>query len=203
MLPSSNVRRACHLMPRGDQALFFAGERFVTINLTTGMTDSVASPGVQTIIEAWPGLHQAMFPEVDAILQNPIVPSEAYFFYREKYILIDVLTRQKVFSAPKVIVDEWPSLKSVGFTTVDAAVLMNDGTAYFFRGDQYVRVDVQPGTHNDTVVGRGPKPIHGNWHVLDNVGFSTVDAILTSPTGGNQYFFNGVDYVRMVITPGK
>ena len=201
VLPASKLRRACHLMPKGDQAIFFAGEQFVTINLTSGMTDTVASPGSQTIIEAWPGLHQSMFPEVDAILGNPANSNEAYFFLREKYVLMDITTRQKVFE-PKVIVDEWPSLKSAGFTTVDAAVLMDDSSAYIFRGDQYVRITVAPGTNNDTII-TGPKPIAGNWHVLDNVGFTTVDAILTSPVGGNQYFFSGVDYVRMVITPGE
>ena len=81
-------------------------------------------------------------------------------------------------------------------------MLLDDGTAYFLRGDKYVRIEVNPGTHKDIVVGSGPKPIKGNWSVLDSVGFKSVDAILTSPRGGDTYFFNGKDYVRMKINPG-
>lgn len=203
-LPASNVRRACMLLPSRDEAVFFAGTRFVTIRLNTDniLEDTIAPGGVQNIMDAWPPLHEAQFVAVDAMLPNPSNSNEAYFFFEEKYILINLATRKKVFDA-KVIANEWPSLRQVGFTTVDAAVLMDDGTAYFFRGNLYVRVRVKPGTNNDEVVGSGPKPIRGNWSVLDQVGFDTVDAILTSPQGGNTYFFSGNDYVRMKIRPGR
>ena len=203
VLPAAHVQRACTLLPSGNEAIFFADTRFVTLKLDTSrnLEDTIAPGGVQIIVDAWPALHEAQFVAVDAILPNPANKNEAYFFYQDKYILVNLTTRKKVFNA-KVIVQEWPSLKQVGFSTVDAAVLLDDGTAYFFRGDKYVRIEVNPGTHKDKVVGSGPKPIKGNWSVLDSVGFKSVDAILTSPRGGDTYFFNGKDYVRMKINPG-
>jgi len=203
VLPAPHVRRACMLLPSGKEAIFFADTRFVTLRLDTdhNLEDTIAPGGVQSIVDAWPALHGAQFLAVDAVMPNPANEKEAYFFYQEKYILVNITTKKEVFHA-KTIVEEWPSLRQVGFNTVDAAVLMDHGTAYFFRGDQYVRVDVKPATNADKVVGSGPKPIRGNWSVLDQVGFNTVDAILTSPHGGNTYFFSGNDYVRMKIHPG-
>ncbi|KAI3317683.1 Hemopexin-like domain-containing protein [Xylariaceae sp. AK1471] len=202
VLPASHVRRACMLLPSQNDAIFFADTQVVTLQLDTdhNLEDKIAPGGVKNIVDVWPALHEAKFLGVDAVLPNPSNNHEAYFFFREHYILVNITTRQKVFDA-KVIANEWPSLRQVGFSTIDAAVLMDDGTAYFFRGKQYVRVEVKPGTNDDTVVGSGPKPIRGNWSVLDQVGFDTVDAILTSPHDGNTYFFSGNDYVRMVIKP--
>ncbi|KAF8211831.1 hypothetical protein K438DRAFT_1751451 [Mycena galopus ATCC 62051] len=80
-------------------------------------------------------------------------------------------------------------------------MLMGDGTAYFFRNNYYMRVEVNTGTNDDKVVGSGPKLIRDNWSVLNDVAFDTVDAILTSPHRGNTYFFSGNDYVRMRINP--
>jgi hypothetical protein len=42
---------------------------------------------------------------------------------------------------------------------IDEAVVWNDGTAYFFKGEQYVRYDIAA----DRVESRYPKPIAGNW----------------------------------------
>lgn len=203
-LPSSHIRRACMLLPSKDEAIFFADTRFVTLRLDTAhnLEDTIAPGGVQSIVDAWPALHEANFLAIDAVIPNPKNSDEAYFFFRDKYILVNITTRQKVFNA-KNIVEEWPSLRQVGFNTVDAAVLLSDGTAYFFRGSQYVRVDVRPGTNGDTVVGTGPKPIQGNWPVLDQAPFKTVDSILTSPHGGDTYFFSGSNYLKMIIHPAS
>ncbi|KIK57428.1 hypothetical protein GYMLUDRAFT_759086 [Collybiopsis luxurians FD-317 M1] len=203
VLPASHVRRACMLLPSGKEAVFFADTRCVTLQLDHNLKDTITPADVQNIVDAWPALHEAQFLGVDAVIPNPANrKEEAFFFYQEKYILVNINTRKKVFHA-KIIVREWSSLKKVGFSTVNAAVLMDDGTAYFFRGNQYVRVDIKPGTNHDKVVGSGPKPIKGNWSVLDQVGFDTVDAILSTPQGGNHYFFSGNDYVRMKIHPGS
>lgn len=203
-LPPSRVRRACMLLPSGEEAIFFADTRFVTLKLDrwNSLADTIAPGGVQSIATSWPALHEAQFLSVDAVLPNPANTDEAYFFYRENYILVNITTRKKVFDAINIL-DNWPSLKQVGFPTVDAAVLLSDGTAYFFRGDQYVRVDVQPGTNDDKVVESGPLDIRDYWNVLDQSGFRTVDAILQSPLGGNTYFFCDDDYVRMIIKPGE
>lgn len=204
-IPALRVRRACMLRPGGRSAFFFADTRFATLNLnnSSNLEDTLAPGGVQSLVNAWPALHEAGFPAIDAMIPNPANENEAYVFFREKYILLDITTRTKVFEA-KTIVEQWPSLMSAGFTTVDAAVVVQDGTAYFFRGNQYVRVRIKPGTNDDTVVGSGPKSIRGNWPVLEQVSFDTVDSILPHPHIQNTfYFFSGNDYIKMAFQPGR
>ena len=52
-----------------------------------------------------------------------------------------------VIDGPKGIKEEWTSLRSAGFNTIDAALLnpVNSEQAYFFRGDQYVLIYIQQG----------------------------------------------------------
>ncbi|KAF3069823.1 hypothetical protein GL218_07887 [Daldinia childiae] len=191
-------------IPSKNEAIFFADTRFVTLKLDDAHNpeDTIAPEGVRSIIDAWPALYEANFPAIDAILPHPKNSDQAYFFFRDRYTLVNITTRQKVFDAKKII-DFWPSLKQVGFNTVDTAVLLSDETAYFFRGSQYVHVTVKPGTNDDKVIGNGPKPIKSNWPVLDKASFETVDAILPSPHGRDTNFFSGSNYVKMIIHEGS
>ncbi len=53
-----------------------------------------------------------------------------------------------IVDGPSQIIDGWASLKGAGFKTVDT-ILPNPSNleeAYFFSGERYVRIKVNPGT---------------------------------------------------------
>jgi hypothetical protein len=51
------------------------------------------------------------------------------------------------------------------------------GRTYFFSHGQYVVVNVNSGTTNDTIAW-GPKPIFGNWPTLVNAGYYYLDWVV-------------------------
>lgn len=136
-----------------------------------------------------------------------IETGKGYFFNRTKYIRVDNIQIGKsgdfVAAGPTTIPNSWPSLKAAGFDSVDAVLNMGGGTAYFFRGSNYARVDgIQAGKDTDKLAA-GPSPIATTWPSLAQAGFETVDAVL-SMGGGVAYFFSGTRYIRVKgIAVGK
>lgn len=70
------------------------------------------------------------------------------------------------------------------------------GSAYFFNGSKYVRVDgILPGQDTDkTAV--GPASISSGWKSIAAAGFDSVDAVLKM-SNGVAYFFSGDHYIRV------
>ena len=60
---------------------------------------------------------------------------------------------------PKPIANNWPGFPAAFAAGVDAAIVWNNGKAYFFRGSQYIRYDMKA----DKVDAGYPKPIAGAW----------------------------------------
>ncbi|MFE2023233.1 hemopexin repeat-containing protein, partial [Streptomyces sp. NPDC059499] len=78
---------------------------------------------------------------------------------------------------------------------LDAGVVWPDGNAYFFRGSQYVRYDIE----NDKVAPGYPLPIADYWPGL-------WPADLTGGVvwnDGKAYFFRGSEYMRFDIESEK
>ena len=81
-----------------------------------------------------------------------------------------------------------------------AAVLWNDGTAHFFKGTQFLTVDVAKKT-----VTQAPKPIAGNWKGWPASWNRRIDAIIPFWGDGEKgiiCFFCGGEYVRFNIATG-
>ncbi|MET0789277.1 MAG: hemopexin repeat-containing protein [Cellulomonas sp.] len=94
---------------------------------------------------------------------------------------------------------EWHGFTEAGFAdSVDAAINWQNGRIYFFRGDQYLRYDLEP----DRVADGYPRPIAGNWPGLAEAGFTTIDAAMNWGNG-KAYFFRGDQYVRYDVTADK
>lgn len=86
-----------------------------------------------------------------ACFLDPSRNGRAYFFYANKYVVIDVnpsTTDDTIALGPKLLVDNWPSLMKAGFGEVDAVLPnpSNSDQMYFFSMEQYVLVNVQLGT---------------------------------------------------------
>ncbi|MFJ1213689.1 enterotoxin A family protein, partial [Burkholderia pyrrocinia] len=190
-----------------SQAYFFHGKRYVLVDVKPGTNSDYIINGPKDIASEWPSLRTAGFTSVDAALTNPDDYREAYFFSGTKYVLVRVnpgTNSDYIVVGPKDIASEWPSLRTAGFTSVDAALTNPDDhrEAYFFSGTKYVRVRVNPGTNSDYIV-VGPKDIASEWPSLRKAGFTSVDAALTNPDDNREaYFFSGTKYVRVRVNPG-
>jgi hypothetical protein len=90
---------------------------------------------------------------------------KAWFFKDSQYLRYNVAS-DVVETAPKPIVGNWGEMGwPKGWTTgIDAAVYgagPSAGKIYFFRGDQYIRYELQ-----SDIVEHGPAPVVGNWTML-------------------------------------
>ena len=84
---------------------------------------------------------------------------KAYFFKGSKYIRYDIKTDKVDVGYPKPIAGNWPGFPAAFAAGIDAAIVWNNGKAYFFKGAQYIRYDIK----TDKVDAGYPKPIAGNW----------------------------------------
>ena len=76
--------------------------------------------------------------------------TKVYFFKDKQYVAIQYTpgtTDDKIINVPKTITDYWPALKQAGFDTVDTVLPFPEdpNTAYFFHGEQYARIQINPG----------------------------------------------------------
>jgi hypothetical protein len=189
------------------RAYFFCWNKYVAINIAAGSTGDTIAWGPKTLIGNWPSLVKANFGYVDAALPSPSKKNEMYFFFREKYALVNIkpgTTDDFIINGPKPILSEWPSLRKAGFNTVDAVLPSpaDSNETYFFSGERYVLVYFEPGRVDDYIV-NGPKSIITEWPSLRKAGFKTVDTILPHPDNKHQaYVFSGDQYVLIYFKPG-
>jgi len=73
---------------------------------------------------------------------------------------------------------------------------------YFFKGNQYVKINFgTPGQTDDTIA-YGPTEFVKEWASLKETGFSRIDAILPIPGHDHRaYFFSGSKYARIEYVP--
>jgi hypothetical protein len=153
--------------------------------------------------------------------------SKAYFLNLKQYVQyeMDPATEGVEAGYPRPIVGNWPGLEEafegsqpIDFSSggPDSAILWNNGKAYFFRGEEYVRYTmdparewVDPGTMDPVREGVDPgypKPIAGNWPGLAEAFALTIanriDAAIAWGNG-KAYFFSGDRYVRYEMDPAR
>jgi hypothetical protein len=87
---------------------------------------------------------------------------------------------------PKAIAEDWPG---VDFDRIDAALTVAPDKVYFFRGSEYIRVDVAKG---------GPRVIGSHDLIKNRWSGVTFDRIDTAIYWGNSkvYLFSGDQYIR-------
>ncbi|KAK3313332.1 Hemopexin-like domain-containing protein [Apodospora peruviana] len=207
--------KTCFEEPSINEAYFFKSERYARIKYTPSTNDDTITYGPTAISAEWKTLVQAGFSSIDAAfaIRDKDHANQIYVFSGTSYVRIKFFPGtpdEKILNGPTSIVSGWASLDKAGFKSVDAVLpIMNggyEGQAYVFKGDQYVRVKVNPGVHRGDTITYGPASIKENWTSLAKVGFKTVDAVLSvSGAKGyeNQaYFFYGDEYVRVKVAPG-
>lgn len=190
--------KSCFSVEMGT-GYFFNRSRYVRadgVNATGNQGPAAIGP-VQ-IFTHWRSLQQAGFDSVDAVLH--VGGGVAYFFRGTQYIRVDHIEvgqdTDVLAVAPTDIATGWPSIAAAGFVTVDAALSMGNGVAYFFSDTRYIRVQgIVVGQGGDNVA-FGPTEIINEWPSLNNAGFWSVDAVFS--VGDNEaYFFSGSRNVRV------
>jgi hypothetical protein len=137
---------------------FFKGTQYIRYDIASDKVD----PGYpKPIAGNWPGLWTS---GIGAAVVWP--NGKAYFFKGSQYIRYDIATDKVDVGYPKPITGNWPGFPATFATGVSAAVVWNNGKAYFFRGTQYIRYDIA----SDKVDPGYPKPIAGNWPGLWTTG---------------------------------
>lgn len=151
----------------------------------------------------WPGLEQLGFSNADAWL--PIrgeagAEYDKYVFYGSSFgrITLDPPTRK--VGGPWKITDKLTSLGKAWLDSIDAALNVpgKGHEVYFFRGSQYVRVNVK----EDRMV-YDPASLAKGCPGLTKVGFDAVDTLLEVPGKSNQViFFRGKKSVTAEVVAG-
>jgi Hemopexin/Astacin (Peptidase family M12A) len=158
------------------------------------MKDGVAVPGGNDINAQDATFAAQIYPV--AVSPSSIWPNgKAYFFKGAQYLRYDPATDKTDAGYPKPIAGNWPGFPAGFATGVNAGVIWNNGKAYFFKGNKYIRYDIAA----DKTDAGYPKPIAGNWPGLwtDNI-----DAVIVWPNS-KAYFFKGSQYIRYDLATGK
>ncbi|KAK3312374.1 Hemopexin-like domain-containing protein [Apodospora peruviana] len=202
--------RTCFPVPYNPgQAYFFHGAKYARVKFTPSSSTEEITYGPASISQNWKTLTEAGFDSVDAALPVPGHPNQVYFFSGSKYVKIQFTpssTEERIVFGPRRIGDKWKTLAQAGFFTVDAVLPVpgHVDQAYFFSGDEYVKVRFTAGTSQEEIL-YGPRKIWDEWKTLAKAGFSTIDAILPVPGHENDqaYFFSGSQYCRIKFTPSS
>lgn len=128
--------------------------------------------------------------------------STGHVFRGDKYYKYDITTDRVVSGYPQNIAINWAGLDKFagGARDIDAVYTSGNGKAYFFKGAQYIRYDL-----NKKAVDRGyPAAIVGNWPGLEKFagGARDLDAAFVF-SSSRVYFFKGDEYIRYNLTSDR
>jgi hypothetical protein len=130
------------------KAYFFKGTQYLRYDVATSRVDE-GYP--QSIRVNWRGMWDS---DIDAVVWPN---GKAYFFRGPQYIRYDITSDKADEGYPQDIKANWHFPASF-MDGIDGAVMWNNGKAYFFKGDQYIRYDVATDKTDE-----GPMPIAGHW----------------------------------------
>jgi hypothetical protein len=139
------------VMWNNGKVYYFKDSQYIRYDIAADRVD----PGYPASIAGnWRGL----WPDgIDAGIVWP--NGKAYFFKGSQYMRFDIATDKVDAGYPKAIRGRWPKFPLSFSAGVNAAVVWNNGKAYFFKGSEYIRYDVAA----DQTDPGYPAPIKGNW----------------------------------------
>ncbi len=135
-----------------DKAYFFKGSQYARYDLKVEKVDAGYPKAVNG---NWPGIGTV---PIDAVVRWP-TNGKAYFFSGSKYYRYDIATDKVDAGWPRSIAGNWLGFPASFAAGIDAAVVWDNGKAYFFKGSEYLRYDIAT---NKADPGH-PRPIRGNW----------------------------------------
>jgi hypothetical protein len=153
------------------RAYFFAGNQYYRYIV---LRNAVDAGYPKPIAGNWPGMSDAGFDsDLDAAVNWG--NGKVYFFKGGSYLRYDLPSDKVDAGYPKPIAGNWGGVSGTGFENgIDAAVNYGNGKAYFFKGQQYLRLDLG----SKSVDTGYPKKIAGNWPGIYSSG---MDAALEWP----------------------
>lgn len=171
-----------------DKAYFFDGSQYSRFEVKTADINSDYPLAIRdNFAGGWP----SNWTSIDAAAH--IGSEKVYCFRGNQYLRYDTKTG-KVDKRPMAInvdfAENWPP----DWTSVDAAVNLDNGNIYFFRGRNYIRYEINTRKVTD------PTPIAGNF-AGGWPGWPNVDAAVNYGDG-NAYFFRGDEYFVYKIKGG-
>jgi hypothetical protein len=187
------------LTPLDNSALIASAQTDVNSIMTywlpaSIMKDGITVPGGNDIDALDALFAESLYP--GAVAPTSIWPNgKAYFFKGSQYVRYDAKTDKVDPGYPAPIQGNWPGFPASFAAGVNAGVLWNNGKAYYFKGDQYIRYDIAA----DKVDAGYPVTIAGNWPGL---WANNIDAGLVWPNG-KAYFFKGSQYMRYDIAADR
>ena len=116
-------------------AYLFRGADYVRYNIATDRVDV----GPIAISANWPRLPARFQSNLNAAVNWG--NGYAYFFKEDSYLGYHIVN-DVVDVGPELIARGWPTLPSFFHTNLDAVVNWGNGRVYFFKGADYVRMDV-------------------------------------------------------------
>jgi hypothetical protein len=167
-------------------AYFFKGDGYVRYNIDTDHVDVGPAP----VAQFWTHLPKEFQSNLDAVVNWG--DGHAYFFKGAGYLRYNIDT-DHVDVGPAPIAQFWTHLPTEFQSNLDATVNWGDGHAYFFKGEGYLRYNIDT-DHVDV----GPAPIAQFWTHLPKEFQSNLDAVVNWGDG-HAYFFKGARYLRYNI----
>ena len=170
----------------GQYAYFFNGNQYSRYDVGTAkIGDGYPLTISGNFANGWP----QSWSSIDAAAN--IGAEKVYFFKGNQYLRYDTKSGKVDNGYPLAIqgnfCNNWPS----GWANVDAAVNLENGNIYFFRGRDYIRYNIQ------TAKATAPAAIAGNF-AKSWPDWPSVDAAVNYGNG-NVYFFRGDEYFRYKI----
>jgi hypothetical protein len=166
-----------------EYAYFFKADEYIRWNVAA-QRPSDGYP--RKISGNWSALASAGFTSgIDVAVPWPGT-GKAYFFKGSEYIRVNTADKTLDPTYPRSINGNWAALTAVGWTSgIETAVAWVNGKAYFFKGTEYIRVNIA-----DKALDPGyPRPIKGNWPLFGGV-FGEPDVTVSYRQPANFYEFD-------------
>ncbi len=140
---------------KSDKIYFFKNSEYIRVDPNDSWQVEAGYP--KPIAGNWPGFPDHFATGVDAGVWAE-KNSKVYFFKDSEYIRVDPFNGWQVDPGyPKPILDNWPGLEAPFIDGLDLALWNNNSDKiYFFKNDEYVRIDPNSGWQVESGY---PKPI--------------------------------------------